>query len=392
MSSRHPATVALMLTLIVACGDALAKEGWTDGISLFGDFRVRYEGFWFDEDPLGNEHVDRHRARYRLRFGAKAEINDYAKLKFRFASGSGSATTRNVTLGAEDDFAPHELEIDQAYLTIHPFGKRQMPAKMKADLLLGKFSNPFRSKKGLALLVWDSDITPDGAVASLAVSALHCFDLSLKSGYLIIDEEEFSKDSRIWALQLGGVGRPAKAFSMGANLSYYGWRALDSDFFTRVEAKGNLPGGLSSDDELDIADVRVWFEFAGIEVWPILIYGNAVRNFSAQNTTGFNAGKEDSAWSVGLVMGDKKKSVQVGAGYFRLEANAIPGPFHDSDFTNGRTNGSVWVFHAKRQLLPNMDLKAELFLSQAAKASISYVPAVDNSKFIRFRADISVKF
>ena len=75
---------------------------------------------------------------------------------------------------------------------------------------------------------------------------------------------------------------------------------------------------------MQVTDVRGWAEFNGVNGWPMTVYGNFVKNHTAKNTTGYNAGKEDIGWSAGLQMGDKSKNVQLSAAYFVLEANATP--------------------------------------------------------------------
>ena len=62
-----------------------SKIVWT------GDFRARLENFWFDEDALGNEPDNRHRARYRLRLGATVPVNEWLSAGFRLASAAGPA-------------------------------------------------------------------------------------------------------------------------------------------------------------------------------------------------------------------------------------------------------------------------------------------------------------
>ncbi len=74
------------------------KRSWMDRLSFFGDFRARFDGEWFERDPLGEKHDERNRLRYRFRFGAAAEINDYFDLEFRLSS-SCENRSGNQTLG-----------------------------------------------------------------------------------------------------------------------------------------------------------------------------------------------------------------------------------------------------------------------------------------------------
>ena len=52
------------------------KKSWTDRLTFFGDFRARFDGEWFERDPLGNKHSERNRLRYRFRFGRRQRAGD----------------------------------------------------------------------------------------------------------------------------------------------------------------------------------------------------------------------------------------------------------------------------------------------------------------------------
>jgi hypothetical protein len=395
----------LGLSLLIPGASALAEGSWTDRIGVFGDFRGRYEGFWFDEDATGAERDDRHRARYRLRVGFEAQINDYIDLRTRFASGPESdkrTRTRNRTLGEGVDFDPDDFRIEQAYIAFHPFAGREIPAKgKKADLIFGKFSNPWHSKKGKDLLLWDPDLMPEGGAISFTSAPCDCLDLTLNTGYLIVDEEGTASDPHVVPVQLQIALRPNDQLSVGTNLSYYGWRSLNDSFFDRAQMGGAIPGGLTDDSAMDIGDLRAWLEFGGIDGWPILVYGNVVRNFSAENTSGFGAGKEDTGWSAGAVIGDKTKSVQLGAGYFWIEANGVPSNMIDSDLFEAHTSRKGWVIHGARQILKNTELRFEILLSDELDDDLGSLdesgspivnPSIVDADRVRLRTDVVVKF
>ena len=69
---------AWVLSIIVASGAAWAaddddKAKWYDKLDFEGDFRLRYEGFrWKDHFDDG----DRHRLRFRLRFGVTTRLEN----------------------------------------------------------------------------------------------------------------------------------------------------------------------------------------------------------------------------------------------------------------------------------------------------------------------------
>src|SRR5690606_33683937 len=89
-------------------------------IHLSGDLRLRGEGFWYDEDPGGTRLDDRYRARYRLRIGADADVNDWLSAHVRLASGEDDPRSTNTSFGRPDpDFDPDPISIDRAFLSLH---------------------------------------------------------------------------------------------------------------------------------------------------------------------------------------------------------------------------------------------------------------------------------
>jgi hypothetical protein len=370
------------------------KRSWTDRISFFGDFRSRYDGIWYDEDPLGNKRSDRDRLRYRFRFGANVEVNDHFDFRFRLASSEGNkSNSRNQTLGRGFDFDPDFLRIEQAYVTYHPFVDSPIPfGGRKLDLLFGKMPNLFHSKMGKDFLLMDNDFALEGVALTYAVDPLENLGVAFTTGFFVIFENSRSDDPYVVPMQLRLEAEANDQISFGTNLTGWLYRSLDSAFFARAQLSGNIPGGLSDDRDVAVGDLRAWMKYEGISDWPILVYGNVANNFSAQNTSGFNAGKESLAWSAGLEIGDKKKWAQLGAAYFWIQANAVPAVFTDSDLFDGRTNAKGWAIYGAKQVLENTDLKFALFLKEPLDDDILHAPSVLNSDRIRVQTDVVVKF
>jgi hypothetical protein len=374
------------------------KRSWTDRISFFGDFRSRYDGIWYDEDPLGNKMSDRDRLRYRFRFGANVEVNDHFDMRFRLASAEGNdVRSRNQTLGSGFDFDPDFLHIEQAYVTFHAYGDEPIPfGGRKLDFLFGKMPNLFHSKVGKDLLLMDNDFALEGVAFTYAADPLENLGVTFTSGFFVIFENSESDDPYVVPIQLRLEAEATDQISFGTNLTGWLYRSLDSDFFARAASFGNVPGGLSSDRDVTVGDLRAWMKFTGISDWPILVYGNVANNFSAQNTTGFNAGKESLAASAGFEIGDKRKWAQLGAAYFWIQANAVPAVFTDSDLFDGTTNAKGWAIYGAKQVLANTDLKATLFLKEPLDPDIFVGDGIEggvaDSDRIRIQADVVVKF
>src|SRR5688572_22341336 len=80
----------------------------TNKLTFGGDLRVRHESFF--NKTAGQ--VDRHRERFRLRFGVKAEMEKWDAI-LRLASGTGEQTSTNQTMG--NAWNQKNLYIDQAF-------------------------------------------------------------------------------------------------------------------------------------------------------------------------------------------------------------------------------------------------------------------------------------
>ncbi len=371
------------------------EPGWSDKITVSGDLRGRYENFWFDKDPLGNEKKNRHRLRYRARLKLKAKVNDRIDAVLRFASGnfkSPEIDSRNQTVGEEVDFGPDGILLDQAYLAYRPFDKGAIPGGgRKMEFTFGKVPNQFKSKVGKDMLLWDGDLTLEGAGFTYAIKPSETLDFVFDSAYLILDEVSDSGDPQIWALQLTGTTQTSN-FEIGGTASYYRYETLNRAFFARSEDDGNVPGGLSDDGTLNLGDLRAWLRYKGSGNWPLLVYGNVVRNFSAESVPAFSAGDEDLGWSIGLEIGDKKTFAQLGAAYFRVEANSVPANLTDSDLFDGHTNRQGWMFYGSRQLFKSTDLKFTLLISDEIEDSITHPDSLEHSDRMRLQTDIVVKF
>ena len=173
---------------------------WTSRIKIFGDFRFRDEGRFFDQPiyqkqsdgtmlqvggnqldfidvntvnnnggyntgannstlpAMLNSSKDRNLLRLRARLGFEAAIAEDWTAVFRLASGSdNSPVSTNQTLGGF--FSKKSIWLDQAFVKYEPADGN--------SLVLGRMPNPFVHTE----MVWDDDINPDG----IAVNLSHTF-------------------------------------------------------------------------------------------------------------------------------------------------------------------------------------------------------------------------
>lgn len=360
---------------------------WVSRVSLTGDFRLRYEGNYFDEGnypffpdanavlqeggaviaegfPLLNSTIDRHRYRYRARLGINAQLSDQVFLGIVMASGNDDgAVSTNETLG--DFFAKDDVWIDKAYLRYQPMDG--------ITLTGGRMPNPFYSTD----LVWDPDINPEG----VAITASHDFgsaDVFATMAYLPLQERELNDEDRyLAATQFGGGWRPAEGISLKAGVAYYGYANVQSRrnpaqgsrindytapvvlskgnslFNMRTDGTTNLPG-LASD--FDILNVTAQAVYAGFEGLTIRVIGDFAKNLAYDADEIADLQQEtvptgDTAWMARVDFGTRSTGRRgdwlVSAAYKRLETDSVLDIFTDSDFALGGTDVEGYVLEGE---------------------------------------------
>ncbi|HEY5550656.1 MAG TPA: putative porin [Opitutaceae bacterium] len=413
----------------------------SDGISLLGglewsgDFRLRYESFYFSGDQLGNSADDRSRVRYRARLGFKKKVSDRVSVGMRLASGNSGSTgdlrSTNVSAGegGNDSFSPDGIFIDQAWVDFKINDSRDF----KLGLMAGKVANPYIGKNGFDSLVFDTDINLEGAYFTSMLRSSETVQLYGTLGGFVIDEDSVplrttaddapSKDQKLIAAQLGGTWAAGSTTSFGLRASAFQFRSLDTMFVNAAISNGTSGGGnlagafgepaISKDAErrgkASIGEVFGYVDLRASEQWPVKIFGTFVRNFSESGNT-FVSGvdmirksNEDDAWGAGIEIGDAKKLVQLGFAYFAVEANSVVSQFMDSDVLDGFTNREGWIFYANRELVKNVDLRLAFLDSReldddllpGAALSAAAQPlgaSLQNADRRRLQADVILKF
>lgn len=376
-------------------------------LEWFGDFRGRYEGFWYDRDNENDNRKNRHRLRYRLRIGAKAEINDYIGAQFRLTSGN-EHDSRNQTLGSGFDFDPDFIGIDQAFITLTPLPAlgETVPGGSLA-VRFGKVPNPFTWKHGQDY-IWDGDITPEGVDLLFSASPLENFRLFANAGYYVISEQGTGGDPHLFALQGGTEIGISDTVSTGGRVSFYSFHSLDPAFVDRNADDGNVRDGLAGDAAgehgAEVIESAAWLRIAHFDAWPILVYGGLAYNLDAEESDLFpEADSENLGWNLAMEIGDKKKWLMLGGGYWHWQANFFPARFVDSDLFDGITNREGWALYGVRQILPNTDLSFTLFYGSdeiedfpgariAGGALNPFLESVRDAERIRLQTNLQVKF
>jgi hypothetical protein len=391
-----------------AAKQAEQAPGWWERISVWGDFRARYEGVWYENDPSGDDLESQQRGRYRLRVGMRADINDYLAAVIQLATGGGDNRSANQTLGGNLDWGKDLIQVDLAYVALTPFpDEGQLPLDGTFVVEAGRVPNPFLWKNGRDALLWDNDINPEGVDFRFTAKPADPVEVFLNTGYFIDDENSQAKDPGLFGLQVGSNVRAAETLSLGGKFTFYRFVSLDEAFVERGASStngpsvtaggGNILDGLTGSADggnMSVVTTNVYLRSTWLEWLPATLYAGYSNNLSAEASVLFpQAGKENETWTVGVELGDKKRTLQVGAAYAYLEANAFPSMFVESDFYDGQTNRKGWMVNGTRQLFSNTDLVVTAFLSKAIDTALpAFEDSVSGSHRLRLQADLLVKF
>ncbi|MDP7559959.1 MAG: putative porin, partial [Planctomycetota bacterium] len=185
-TSRGVAVATLASFLFVVLGwmlvvpaPATAGVAISEKLSIFGDFRARYEVDDQDRDNTGAVDRDRDRARLRARFGFKHQSTDKISFGLRLATEADALQSPHQTLQVtENDDSSGEFGLDRAYV----------------DIKWGKSGFAWFGKHGISFWeqneqFWDGDIQPEGAGAGYKFGLASGATLLLQSVHTILVEE-----------------------------------------------------------------------------------------------------------------------------------------------------------------------------------------------------------
>src|SRR5438876_9421944 len=156
---------------------------WVSALKFNGDFRGRYEGHYSENDNF----VDRHRLRYRIRFGVTATLFDNFEIGLRLSSGdpvSGFGNNAGNPLSGSTTFQDNAsrkfIYVDLAYAKWTPMNN----PSGSATFTLGKMEMPFV----FTHIVFDPDYNPEGAAAQLAFNLSDKHSIKFNAGAFVLDE------------------------------------------------------------------------------------------------------------------------------------------------------------------------------------------------------------
>jgi len=392
-----------------------AKTGmpdWVTGYKLSGDVRGRFEQFGSDN----NAQDDRTRLRYRLRAGLAVNMLDNCELGFRLTSGdnktaagatvgsstssTGNPLSNNTTM--QDNFSKKMVYIDTAYgkYTAINSGGWLLAATV------GKMDNPFT----FTPMIFDSDITPEGAAltGSYIISDKH--SLAFTGGAFVLDEESgVSKDPFMYGGQVTWNAKWNDKWSSSAGV---GALAIVSPANLTAANVVNVNNGntllASGAPQYNftpiIADASVTYLFDKAPLYP----GAFPVKLAVEGMNNPSAAKNNNGYWAGVTFGKAgaKKTWELTYRYEALEANAWYAQMADDDnvayYNTAPANGSSGcvagtnikshMFKGTYAITDSLTFSATCYLGNLINNTVNGQAESSQNNAMHFFADLMWKF
>ena len=328
----HVAAVVLMAGVPVSAqsssqpGDARDRPWW-ERLTFSGDVRGRYEGFFLDDEEA------RHRERFRLRFGVRADVTDEVRVSLRLASGE-TADLTSTNQSFADFLARKPIQIDQVNVTYAPKAARGL------TLGYGKYGYPVTRTQ----LTWDDDINWEGTYERYD-RTVNGVDLRLAAAQSPLNEVSADEDAYlfVWSAQAGFA--PG---GHGVKLSVTDYHFLREDQIARAVVTRGLRNPVTNRlertstgavvgyaSEFNLLDVVLEAELkTGRRAYPVTLLADLVTNTGA-----VDASEDMGTWLVaGYGRAAEPKTYSATYTYARIERDAVVSTFNFSDIphTNSR--------------------------------------------------------
>ena len=316
----------------VATGKSASLPAWVQNIKLKGDLRLRYQ---YKHAKATNDYKkDTNIGRIRARLGLEAKINEKLMAGIGIATGSGDPRSTNITFGSYN--TKKSIVLDYGYAKYSPFswltlvgGKMQL-----ADTLWMPTD-----------LIWDSDITPEGAILQFNKKLGSNTSIFFNTGALIVDADTSSDTDAPMAyiVQPGVNYKISDNMSLKGAFSFQGFSNVNghkSSSYSGASNTGNTTAGSSSytynyqmiNPALEIS-IKEPFKAIGLNVESLKLLGEYVNNLDvSEGASGFSCG-----FKLGNSKVEKWGDWQVKYIYAMLGRDAVLDVLPDSDRYGGKT-------------------------------------------------------
>ena len=310
----------------IAAGKYSSLPAWVQNTKLKGDFRLRFQNL--HEKNTNDISKNTTIGRIRMRLGLENKVNDKIKVGIGIATGSGDPRSTNITLGGSQ--AKKTIILDYAYGKYDPLSWLSFTGgKMLLNDVLWEPTD----------LIWDTDITPEGAAIGINKTLSPKTSVFLTAAPLVIVDDTSTTSGAMAYLVQPGIN-----YAINDNLSLKG--AVTYEYFETKDtaassySKGqNTKNGTSYEynySNLNPAlefSIREPFKALGLNIENLKFFGEYVNNLQVSDkNNGFSTG-----FQFGNAKIEKWGDWQFRYIYATLEKDAVLDILPDSDRYSGKT-------------------------------------------------------
>ena len=305
---------------------------WVRETKFKGDLRLRYQN---KHEKAANDYSkDTNIGRVRMRLGLESKVNDKLNVGIGIATGSGDPRSTNISFGGYN--TKKTVVLDYAFAKYSPVPWLNLVGgKMLLNDALWEPTD----------LIWDTDITPEGAVIQFNKSLGSKATVFMNTGALIVDTDTSSDNDAPMAYLI----QPGVTYKFNDDLSLKGAVSLQSfdnvkshvsSTYSGASNSGNTTAGTSSyiydysmfNPALEISIKNPLGAF-GLNVGSLKLLGEYVDNLAVS--------KKSSGFSTGFKLGHEKINKwgdwQFKYIYAMLGKDAVLDVLPDSDRYGGKT-------------------------------------------------------
>ena len=358
---------------------------WVQDIKLKGDLRLRYQ--YLHEKAINDYAKDTHLGRVRMRLGLESKVNDKLNVGIGIATGSGDPRSTNISFGGYN--TKKTVVLDYAFAKYSPVPWLNLVGgKMLLKDVLWEPTD----------LIWDTDITPEGAVIQFNKKLGSQAEIFMNTGILIVDTDTATDADAptAYLIQPGINYKFNDVLSLKGAFSFQAFDNVKDHVvpYTAVggvvSATGNTRVGPAGSPryrydyqminpalELSVKDP---FKAIGLNIESLKFFGEYVNNLDvAKKNTGFSAG-----FQFGNEKISKWGDWQFRYLYAMLGRDAVLDVLPDSDRYSGKTgmrnHEGRFIFGLGKNTFLEFDVYRSWSLV-GAKAPETLVQADWNMKF-----------
>lgn len=336
-------------------------------LRLSGDARVRYQYDNLQADPVGDANSrDRNRYRYRVRFGALADLGPKWSVGFRLET-QESATSTNADLGGgTDNFskANDTVYFGQAFIN---YKDDNFLVFDSVDFRAGKLPHKFFTP-GVNGFWIDSDINFEGLAEEVVFNDVGFAGstLALRAGQFVLNNNA-GASSATPATATNRSVDPSLLHILQAEYAAKSFKVAPT--FVTFGAPSDYDRGYtaaqSRNDSLYYSDLRallVPVEYAfKIHGTPAAIYGTYGHNFAADDRSarlaqGVSVDDDAKLYNLGVRYGQNRNAgdYQLVGEYRHVGNGAFSSILLDSDFAGGGLNASGFILSGSYSWTPSI--------------------------------------